>query len=90
MSKGEGTTVASNYDSQLIESVTVRRHRLVAALLYGENPSERRWMDSLRLFVVSAAAAAVLASACVGYSFVSNLLAENRAPQVHHTAGTGG
>ena len=89
VSKGEGTTVASNYDSQLIESVTVRRHRLVSALLYGENPSERRWMDSLRLFVLSAAAAAVIASACVGYSFVSNLLAENRAPQEQHTTGTG-
>ncbi|MET4061597.1 hypothetical protein ABIB35_003170 [Arthrobacter sp. UYP6] len=81
MSKGEGTFMASDYDNQLIESVTVRRHRLLTALLYGENPNERRWMDSLRLFLLSIAAAAVIAAVCVGYSFVSNLLAENRAKQ---------
>jgi hypothetical protein len=83
VSKGEGTSVASDYDNQLIESVTVRRHRLLAALLFGENPHERRWMDSLRLFILSVAAAAVIASVCVGYSFVSNLLADNRAKQEH-------
>ena len=73
--------MASDYDNQLIESVTVRRHRLLTALLYGENPKERRWMDSLRLFFLSIAAAAVIAAVCVGYSFISNLLAENRAKQ---------
>jgi hypothetical protein len=83
VSKGEGTSVASDYDNQLIESVTVRRHRLLAALLFGENPHERRWMDTLRLFILSVAAAAVIASVCVGYSFVSNLLADNRAKQEH-------
>ena len=81
MSKGEGNSMTSDYDSQLIESVTVRRHRLLTALLFGDNPHERRWMDSVRLFILSVAAAAVIAAVCVGYSFVSNLLAENRAKQ---------
>lgn len=74
VSKGEGTFMASDYDNQLIESVTVRRHRLLTAFLFGENPHERRWMDSNRLFFLSIAAAAVIAALCVGYSFVSNLL----------------
>ena len=73
--------MASDYDNQLIESVTVRRQRLLTALLFGENPNKRRWMDSVRLFLLSVAAAAVIAAVCVGYSFVSNLLAENRAKQ---------
>ena len=71
--------MASEYDHQLIESVTVRRHRLLTALLFGANPHERRWLDSLRLFFLSTAAAAVIAAGCVGYSFVSSLLAENHA-----------
>lgn len=70
--------MASDYDNQLIESVAVRRNRLLTALLYGGNPSERRWMNSVRLFVFSVAAAAVIAAACVGYSFVSNLPAFSR------------
>lgn len=73
--------MASDYDNQLIESVTVRRQRLLTALLFGENPNERRWLDSLRWFILSVAAAAVIAAVCVGYSFVSDLLAENRAKQ---------
>ena len=73
--------MASDYDHQLIESVTVRRHRLLTALLYGGNLHERRWLDSSRLFFLSVAAAAVMAAACVGFAFVSNLLAENHAQQ---------
>lgn len=81
--------MASDYDNQLIESVTVRRQRLLTALLFGENPNERRWMDSVRLFLLSVAAAAVIAAVCVGYSFVSNLLAENRAKQEGQTQRQG-
>ena len=73
--------MASDYDNQLIESVTVRRQRLQTALLFGDNPNERRWMDSLRLLFLSIAAAAVIAAVCVGFSFVSNLLSDNRAKQ---------
>ena len=78
--------MANDYDSQLIESVVVRRNRLTSALLYGENPHERRWMDTLRLFLFSIALAALIAAICVGYSFVSNLLAEQRQKQQERSA----
>ncbi len=73
--------VASDYDNQLIESVAVRRNRLLTALLYGNNPNERRWADTVKLFLFSVAVAALIAAVCVGYSFVTNLLEQNRAKQ---------
>ncbi|MGW9402390.1 hypothetical protein ACWGQ2_00305 [Arthrobacter sp. NPDC055585] len=73
--------VASDYDNQLIESVAVRRNRLLTALLYGSNPNERRWADTVKLFLFSIAVAALIAAVCVGYSFVTNLLEQNRAKQ---------
>ena len=73
--------MASDYDNQLIESVAVRRNRLLTALLFGSNPSERRWADTVKLFLFSVALAALIAAVCVGYSFVTNLLEQNRAKQ---------
>lgn len=73
--------MASDYDNQLIESVAVRRNRLLTALLYGSNPNERRWADTVKLFLFSIALAALIAAVCVGYSFVTNLLEQNRAKQ---------
>ncbi|KPN17876.1 hypothetical protein [Arthrobacter sp. Edens01] len=73
--------MASDYDNQLIESVAVRRNRLLTALLYGGNPNERRWADTVKLFLFSVAVAALIAAVCVGYSFVTNLLEQNRAKQ---------
>lgn len=73
--------MANDYDSQLIESVTVRRNRLTNALLFGVNPHQRRWMDSVKLFLFSIALAAVVSAVCVGVSFVSNLLQEQRERQ---------
>ncbi|GLB67583.1 hypothetical protein [Arthrobacter mangrovi] len=73
--------MANDYDNQLIESVVVRRNRITSALLYGDNPHQRRWVDSVRLFLFSIALAALIAAICVGYSFISNLLAQQRAEQ---------
>ncbi|MEH0110220.1 hypothetical protein V6N00_10955 [Tersicoccus sp. MR15.9] len=73
--------MAADYDSQLIESVAVRRNRLLTALLYGSNPLQRRWADGVRTFFYSVAVAALVAAVCVGYSFVSNLLAQQNAKQ---------
>lgn len=73
--------MANDYDNQLIESVVVRRNRITSALLFGDNPHQRRWVDSVRLFLFSIALAALIAAICVGYSFISNLLAQQRAEQ---------
>ncbi|GAB3564367.1 hypothetical protein [Spelaeicoccus albus] len=66
--------MSNEYDNQLIESVTVRRRRLGAALLYGSNPQHRRWVDGVRRFIFSIVVAAVIGAGCVGFSFVSNLI----------------
>lgn len=73
--------MAHDYDNQLIESVAVRRARLTTALLYGNNPLQRRWKSSVRTFFFSVALAAVIAAVCVGYSFVTNLLEDLREQQ---------
>ena len=80
--------MASDYDNQLIESVTVRRNRLLTALLYGSNRNERRWADTVKLFLFSIALAALIAAVCVGYSFVTNLLEQNRAKQAEQQQGS--
>lgn len=80
--------MASDYDNQLIESVAVRRNRLLTALLYGGNPNERRWADTVKLFLFSVAVAALIAAVCVGYSFVTNLLEQNRAKQQQQQQST--
>ncbi|MBT1002552.1 hypothetical protein KIH31_08035 [Paenarthrobacter sp. DKR-5] len=77
----KGACVPNDYDNQLIESVAVRRGRLTTALLYGSNPLQRRWQDSVRLFLFSVAVAALIAAVCVGYSFISNLLAQQHQQQ---------
>lgn len=67
--------MATEFDSQLIESVAVRRNRVTDALLYGENPTERRWKATTKQFLFSLVAAALITAICIGVSFVSNLLA---------------
>lgn len=66
--------MAMDFDSQLIESVEVRRHRLTASLLYGSNPTERRWKARARLLVFGVVAAAVICALCVAISFVVQIL----------------
>ncbi|MFT4470957.1 hypothetical protein ACMX2H_13710 [Arthrobacter sulfonylureivorans] len=78
--------MAHDYDNQLIESVAVRRARLTTALLYGNNPLQRRWKSSVRTFFFSVALAAVIAAVCVGYSFVTNLLEDLREQQQQRAA----
>lgn len=73
--------MANDYDHQLIESVAVRRNRLVTALVYGANPYERKWKSSFRTFMGSVLIAALIATICVGFSFVSNLLETLQAQQ---------
>lgn len=67
--------MATEFDSQLIESVAVRRNRVTDALLYGENPTERRWKATTKQFLFSLVAAALITAICIGVSFISNMLA---------------
>lgn len=66
--------MAMDFDSQLIESVEVRRQRLSASFLFGSNPTERRWKDRTNLFVYGLFLAALICAFCVGISFVVNII----------------
>jgi len=71
--------MAMDFDAQLIESVEVRRHRLASALLFGANPTERRFRDRTRTLVLGVVAAALAAALCVAISFVAMVVTDWRA-----------
>ncbi|WP_309081185.1 hypothetical protein [Zhihengliuella sp.] len=71
--------MSTEFDAQLIEAVSVRRDRLMDALLFGANPTERRWRSTLRLFLYSVVIAALIAAICVGISFVTHILEQQAA-----------
>jgi hypothetical protein len=79
--------VTRDYDAQLLESVAVRRRRLRDALLRGGMHARRTTNDNLRRAVVGALLAAVLCAGCVGWSFLSDQLAQRQATQA--TQGVG-
>lgn len=74
--------MARDYDSQLLESVSVRRGRLRGALLYGAGRGRRPADGGLRRFIAGLAIAAVVCAGCVGWSFVSGKL--------HHSGSSAG
>jgi hypothetical protein len=86
--------VAREYDSQLLESVTVRRRRLRDSLLWGRERYRRSTSDNVGRFVVSCVMAAVVCAGCVGWAFLHHVLAEqqkqrnNTAPPVVSTSVT--
>ncbi|MEE1930951.1 hypothetical protein V1J52_22695 [Streptomyces sp. TRM 70351] len=63
--------MARDYDSQLLESVAVRRRRLRDALLFGPERVRRSLDENLGKAFGGVALAAVLCAGCVGWSFVS-------------------
>ncbi|MFJ1602619.1 hypothetical protein [Streptomyces sp. R41] len=65
---------AQDYDSQLLESVSVRRRRLRDALLFGAQRQRRTVDERLGKVVAGVVIAAVLCAGCVGWSFVSHRL----------------
>ncbi|MGQ4383726.1 hypothetical protein [Streptomyces sp. SAS_270] len=65
---------AQDYDSQLLESVSVRRRRLRDALLFGAQRQRRTVDERLGKLVAGVVIAAVLCAGCVGWSFVSHRL----------------
>ncbi|WP_229909261.1 hypothetical protein [Streptomyces flavofungini] len=63
---------AQDYDSQLLESVAVRRRRLRDAVVFGGARQRRGWDERLGKFVGGIVIAAVLCAGCVGWSFISH------------------
>ncbi|MFI0962625.1 hypothetical protein ACH4S8_14655 [Streptomyces sp. NPDC021080] len=63
---------AQDYDSQLLESVSVRRRRLRDALLFGTQRQRRSVDERLGKVFAGVVIAAVLCAGCVGWSFVSH------------------
>ena len=65
------------YDDQLIDAVGVRRRRIEAALMFGDQRLRRVWADRVRTFVLAAFLAVIAAAACVAVSFVTQLLSSD-------------
>ncbi|MEU6056679.1 hypothetical protein [Streptomyces sp. NPDC047097] len=73
--------MARDYDSQLLESVAVRRRRMRDALLFGAQRARRTADERLGKVFAGIAIAAVLCAGCVGWSFLQHTLAEQKAEQ---------
>ncbi|MFG3282910.1 hypothetical protein [Streptomyces sp. NPDC048111] len=67
-------SAAQDYDSQLLESVSVRRRRLRDALLFGGQRGRRSVDERLGKLFAGMVIAAVLCAGCVGWSFISHRL----------------
>ncbi|MFD0376229.1 hypothetical protein [Streptomyces sp. NPDC127112] len=63
---------AEDYDSQLLESVAVRRRRLRDAVLFGAQRGRRVADERIGKAVAGLVIAAVLCAGCVGWSFIQH------------------
>ncbi|MEU9925766.1 hypothetical protein AB0H51_31555 [Streptomyces griseoluteus] len=63
---------AQDYDSQLLESVAVRRRRLRDAVLFGGLRQRRTVDERLGKVFAGLVIGAVLCAGCVGWSFISH------------------
>ncbi|WP_010524427.1 hypothetical protein [Nesterenkonia sp. F] len=68
-----------DHDEKILESVSVRRHRLLKALLHGRERTRRRYDVGVRTTLISLVLAALLCAGCVGYSFITDLFADRAA-----------
>lgn len=73
--------MARDYDSQLLESVAVRRRRRRDALLFGAQRARRSTDERLGKVFAGVAIAAVLCAGCVGWSFLQATLAQQKQQQ---------
>lgn len=73
--------MAKDYDSQLLESVSVRRRRMRDALLFGAQRARRTADEKLGKVFAGIAVAAVLCAGCVGWSFIQHTLAKQKEQQ---------
>lgn len=65
-----------DYDQQILESVSVRRTRLLKALLFGGERTRRKYDDGMKMLLISAVIGAIICAGCVGYSFIIDLFAQ--------------
>ncbi|MEU6033923.1 TNT domain-containing protein [Actinomadura sp. NPDC047616] len=70
--------MARDYDTQLLESVAVRRRRLRDAVLFGPQRARRTFDESLMKVVVGLCVAAVVCAGMVGWSFLQSKLATQK------------
>ncbi|MFJ6615554.1 hypothetical protein ACIQPT_35345 [Streptomyces sp. NPDC091289] len=73
--------MARDYDSQLLESVGVRRRRMRDALLFGVGRARRTADERLGKVFAGIAITAVLCAGCVGWSFLQHTLEKQKAEQ---------
>lgn len=82
--------MARDYDSQLLESVAVRRRRMRDALLFGARRTRRSADERLGKVFAGIAIAAVLCAGCVGWSFLQATLAKQKQEQQQEQEQYGG
>jgi len=70
--------VAFDYDQQILESVSVRRDRLLKSLLFGAERTRRTYSDGAKLLLIGIVIAAIVCAGCIGYSFVVDLFAQQQ------------
>ncbi|MEU8824473.1 hypothetical protein [Streptomyces sp. NPDC048636] len=70
-----------DYDSQLLESVAVRRRRMRDALLFGAQRARRTADERIGKLFAGIAIAAVLCAGCVGWSFLQHTLQKQKDEQ---------
>lgn len=84
--------LARDYDTQLLESVSVRRRRLRDALLFGPRRTRRTFDESVGKIIAGLCAAAVLCAGTVGWSYLQSVLQKQereKAAQEQRPAGGG-
>jgi hypothetical protein len=73
--------VARDYDTQLLESVAVRRRRLRDAALFGQHRTRRTLDENINKILIGLCIAAVACAGCVGWSVVQTQLLKQKKEQ---------
>lgn len=66
------------YDDQLIDSVRVRRRRMVHGLLHRDDRLRRNYSDRLGTFAASFVITALACAGCVAGSFITDLMSQEQ------------
>ncbi|RAY13175.1 hypothetical protein DPM19_22050 [Actinomadura craniellae] len=79
--------MARDYDTQLLESVAVRRRRLREALLFGPERSRRTLDENITKILAGLCVAAVVCAGTLGWSFLRNQLDTQRKARAQQSQG---